>query len=209
MGRSLSLRARLILGVIALAAVGLVAADVATYSALSSFLIKRTDTSLQAAHVAVEGALFHDSGDGPPDHGRPGQGPASETPDRGSLTAAAPGDTIQVRRLDGHVLLTGSVPRFPGSKTLPGPALPASISVPAGTGERVAYFTVAGEERRWPVPRAGLDRARDEELPPRRRDPSDRRRQHVASVAAHRSARDGPRARRNRRCSVSGWFASG
>jgi two-component system, OmpR family, sensor kinase len=145
MGRSLSLRARLILGVIALAAVGLVAADVATYSALSSFLIKRTDSSLEAAHVAVEGALFHDAGGGRPDHGRPGQGQASEAPDRGSLTAAAPGDTIQVRRLDGHVLLTGSVPRFPGSKALPGPALPASISVPAGTGERVAYFTVAAK----------------------------------------------------------------
>src|SRR6478736_6775690 len=145
MGRSLSLRARLILGVIALAAVGLVAADVATYSALSSFLIKRTDSSLEAAHVAFEGALFHDAGGGRPDHGRPGQGPASEAPDRGSLTAAAPGDTIQVRRLDGHVLFTGSVPRFPGSKALPGPALPASISVPAGTGERVAYFTVAAE----------------------------------------------------------------
>ena len=37
--RRLSLRARLLLGVIALAAIGLIAADVITYSKLSSFLI--------------------------------------------------------------------------------------------------------------------------------------------------------------------------
>ena len=58
MRRSLSLRVRLILGVIALAAVGLVAADFATYSELRSFLMKRTDTSLNEAHVSVAGALF-------------------------------------------------------------------------------------------------------------------------------------------------------
>ena len=64
----LSLRARLLLGVIALAAVGLVAADLVTYSKLSSFLIDRTDTSLDAAHHAVEGAL-------PRQGGGPGPGP--------------------------------------------------------------------------------------------------------------------------------------
>src|SRR6266536_76857 len=42
--RGLSLRARLILGVIALAAIGLVAADIATYSSLRSFLLDRTET---------------------------------------------------------------------------------------------------------------------------------------------------------------------
>ena len=62
MRRSLSLRARLILGVIALAAVGLVAADFATYSALRSFLIDRTDTSLDVAHLSVQDALFHHGG---------------------------------------------------------------------------------------------------------------------------------------------------
>jgi hypothetical protein len=39
--RALSLRARLILGVIALAAAGLVAADLVTYTSLRSFLISR------------------------------------------------------------------------------------------------------------------------------------------------------------------------
>ncbi len=53
----LSLRARLLLGVVALAAVGLTAADVATYSSLRSFLIHRTDSSLNDAHRAVEGVF--------------------------------------------------------------------------------------------------------------------------------------------------------
>src|SRR5512140_2839593 len=111
--RRLSLRARLILGVIALAAVGLLAADFATYSALSSFLITRTDSSLQSAHVAVESALFPRRRGGPndPNDGGlrvPGSG-SDGPPDIGSLTAAAPGDTIQLRTLAGRILRTGSV----------------------------------------------------------------------------------------------------
>ena len=42
----LSLKARLVLGVIVLSAVGLAVADVATYASLRSFLIQRTDESL-------------------------------------------------------------------------------------------------------------------------------------------------------------------
>ena len=48
----LSLRARLLLAVIVLAAVGLVAADVATYSSLRSFLAHRTDNSLETPPTA-------------------------------------------------------------------------------------------------------------------------------------------------------------
>ena len=48
--RRLSLRARLVLGVLALATVGLVAADIATYTSLRSFLFDRTDSSLESAH---------------------------------------------------------------------------------------------------------------------------------------------------------------
>ena len=58
----LSLRARLLLGVVALAAIGLIAADVVTYAKLRSFLVQRTDTSLNAAHQAVEAALLRESG---------------------------------------------------------------------------------------------------------------------------------------------------
>jgi hypothetical protein len=52
--RRLSLRARLILGVIALAAVGLAAADIATYASLHRFLISHTDDFLDAAHTSAE-----------------------------------------------------------------------------------------------------------------------------------------------------------
>jgi two-component system OmpR family sensor kinase len=145
MRRSLSLRARLILGVIALTAVGLVVADVATYSSLRSFLVGQTDASLQAAHVAVESALFPDGhgGGGPHDNRPAGQAPPSDdTPRIGPLTAAAPGDTIQLRRLNGQIVINGGAPRFSGAKSSPPPALPAQISIPAGAGERVAYFTV-------------------------------------------------------------------
>jgi two-component system, OmpR family, sensor kinase len=154
MHRRLSLRARLILGVIALVAIGLVAADFATYSALRSFLIDRTDSSLDAAHVGVESALFHEHGAGsPPDHDdKGGARPSHDAPDLAPLTAAAPGDYIALRRLDGTVVSGGSVPRFPGGARAPAPSLPAHIGLGRANaqGERVAYFTVeakSGEER--------------------------------------------------------------
>ena len=52
----LSLRARLLLGVVLLAALGLAAADVATYTALRSFLVGRVDSTLQQDHIEVESA---------------------------------------------------------------------------------------------------------------------------------------------------------
>jgi len=51
----LSLRARLVLGVIMLAAVGLVAADIATYTSLRSFLFDRVDNTIDAAHPECVG----------------------------------------------------------------------------------------------------------------------------------------------------------
>jgi two-component system, OmpR family, sensor kinase len=140
--RRLSLRARLILGVIVLAAVGLGVADVVTYSSLGSFLIDRTDRSLDAAHVAAEGALF-----GPP--GGRGGGPRSdgespEEPPAGLLTAAVRGDYVEVRRLDGTVVVSGLTPQFSGSERPSPPKLPAKIGPPrarTGDGDRVSYFT--------------------------------------------------------------------
>jgi two-component system, OmpR family, sensor kinase len=129
----LSLRARLILTVIALAAVGLAAADAATYSSLSSFLTDRTDSSLETAHHSVQGALR-----GPPD-GRHGGDPFGGGDGNGRLSFAAPGDYIQIRSLDGTILR-----RVSSSATYPVPALPAQISLPTEpTGvDRVRYFTV-------------------------------------------------------------------
>ena len=52
--RRLSLRTRLVLGVLALAAVALLAANAATYLSLRSFLLNQVDSSLEAGHVEVE-----------------------------------------------------------------------------------------------------------------------------------------------------------
>jgi two-component system OmpR family sensor kinase len=150
MRRRLSLRARLILGVIALAAVGLVAADFATYSELRSFLIARTDRSLDAAHFPIVGALFR-SAHGPQGDRSSGQGgaslppPAGDTRGIGQILNAGPGDYVQLRRLDGGVVQTGQAPVFPGGAPLPLPALPAQITLPAGSGDRVRYFTVGAK----------------------------------------------------------------
>jgi two-component system, OmpR family, sensor kinase len=137
----LSLRARLILGVIVLAAAGLVAADAATYTSLRSFLFSRTDTSLESAHVAAESALR-----GP--HGEPGRDEPPHGPsdfgghDIGRLTASVPGVFVQVRRSNGTIVGGGAAPQFTGTKQSPPPRLPNRIPLSSrGGGEAVAYFT--------------------------------------------------------------------
>jgi two-component system OmpR family sensor kinase len=114
----LSLRARLLLGVVLLAALGLVVADVATYGSLRSFLVNRTDSALQDEHSAFEGG----------DH----------TP---------PGVWVEERAADGRtvVLPLQLTPGFRGQATPPTPVLPQTIRVPAQPNEgpdRVSYFTV-------------------------------------------------------------------
>ena len=120
--RPLSLRARLLLTVLALAAVGLVAADVATYRALSSFLLDRTDSSLDdSAH-----SLRRPGDDGP----------------------APPGVLVQVRSLDGTtVIATLPTIVIPGEGA-PSPSLPDTIDPPTEQAGRdmVHYFTVPGAD---------------------------------------------------------------
>jgi two-component system OmpR family sensor kinase len=137
--RRLSLRARLLLGVIALAAAGLIAADIATYTALRSFLLDRVDSTLDSTHVGVESALF-------PNHG-PGSGPGPGPSIQG-LFDQIPGYCIEVRRLDQSVVtgLQGCIPVFGQHKAAPGPDWPATISLPAkpntADGDRVRFLTV-------------------------------------------------------------------
>jgi two-component system OmpR family sensor kinase len=134
-----SLRARLILGVIVLAGIGLLAADVATYTSLRSFLIHRTDTALEATHRGVENSL-------PPDDG--------DTGPRGN-GGGGPGNYVEVRSLDGTVLLRRGQPRFPGQAIPSPPKLPATFSFPKQSSsrlgqDRATYLTVPavdGSER--------------------------------------------------------------
>ena len=132
----LSLRARLVLGVILLAGVGLAAADTATYSSLSSFLIGRTDSSLDAAHISVE----RTDGTGFDEHSH---GPGGLPLGNGALSDAVPGDYVQIRKLDGTIVSSVASSRFPGAAADPAPRLPTHVSLPAanGDGDRVAYFT--------------------------------------------------------------------
>jgi two-component system OmpR family sensor kinase len=119
----LSLRTRLLVGVIALAAVGLVAADVATYSELRSFLVSRTDTTLQEEHQAFEGG-----------GGRPPTGVYSEL--RAPNGSTVLGDGLRVTL-------------FRGQSTPPIPELPQTIHVPVQPNEgpdRVSYFTVGSRD---------------------------------------------------------------
>ena len=156
MGRRLSLRARLILGVVALAGIGLVAADVITYTSLRSFLISRTDDFLDTAHSSAESALHGPNG---PDGGSAPQPSPDESPDIGQLKARVPGLFVQVRRADGTIVATGAAPQFPGTKKAPPPRLPKTISLTSRQGaDRVGYFTVAatGGDSRYRV-RASID----------------------------------------------------
>jgi two-component system, OmpR family, sensor kinase len=148
---AISLRARLVLGVIVLAALGLALADVATYASLRSFLFHRTDSTLQAAHPIVEGNVLGSRGRGGPG---PEEGPAG---------AGAPGvDYVQVRSLTGRVLESGPVFQFGEEEPPVPPRLPAEIALPKSPdaeGDRVTYFTVPAQsgDGRYRV-RASIER---------------------------------------------------
>jgi two-component system OmpR family sensor kinase len=145
----LSLRTRLILGVISLAAIGLLAADLATYSSLRSFLVARTDSALDDAHRAVELALEN----GPSEHGPAGgggNGPAEPaSAELGPLTSAVRGDYVQVRRLNGSIVLGGLAAQFPGGEQPSPPQLPKTVALPRRTepaGDRTTYFTAPAKK---------------------------------------------------------------
>jgi two-component system OmpR family sensor kinase len=110
----LSLKARLVLGVIVLSAIGLAAADVATYTSLRSFLVQRTDESLQNVARAAE----HDL--------RRGCAGSQSRPPPG----ASPGDFFQVRR-DGEALCTRQVAALGDTAEPSPPRLPATIGAPS------------------------------------------------------------------------------
>ena len=123
----LSLRARLLIAVAAVALVGLVAADVATYTALRSFLVDRVDESLTAAHTPLIRSLF---------------GPLDRSPggDAGALAAAAPGAYVELRSRDGTTLVSQSTR---GEFTTTRPRLPEQVSgLDSNHDESATFFTV-------------------------------------------------------------------
>jgi two-component system OmpR family sensor kinase len=135
----LSLRARLLLGLTAIAAVGLLAADIVTYTALKSFLYNRVDSTLNSVHPGVENVLFGGGGGGPN-----GRGPGGGN-DLNQLFGSIPGDCIQLRTLRQGVLGQTCIPVF-GNPVAPAPKYPAKLSLPATSnssdGDRVSFLTV-------------------------------------------------------------------
>jgi two-component system, OmpR family, sensor kinase len=125
--RRLSLRARLLLGVVILAAFGLAAADAATYLSLRSFQLDQVDAALESGHVQIEHEAY-----GPP-----------APPGLGETGPPAQGvDWYEVRTIAGRVISKS----FLGKGESP-PRLPATVRVsttPANREdpERVSYFTV-------------------------------------------------------------------
>src|SRR5207248_1424775 len=118
--RVLSLRARLVLGVLALAAVGLAAADGVTYRELRSSLLARVDSTLQSEHQDAEHQQFGPGGNPTPDY-------------------------VQLRATNGAVLYTSEPPHF-GSAAASPPDLPKTIGPLAPQGrDLVRYFTVPAQ----------------------------------------------------------------
>src|SRR5690349_4461729 len=109
----MSLRARLLLAVGAIALVALVVADVATYSSLRSFLNDRVDQSLDTVTTTVE------NGQGGGRHGPPG-GP-------GERAVVAAETFVQFRAEDGRVLGTHAAEARNGDQS--SPQLPDSIEL--------------------------------------------------------------------------------
>jgi two-component system, OmpR family, sensor kinase len=125
----LSLRARLLLGVVLLAALGLVAADVATYQSLGDYLLSRVDNTLNAVHPGVEQTMF---GGGHDQHAGPDE-------------LAPPGYCVQLRTLGGRTL-ESPCQNAPGETAESPPRYPSTVSLPGrpNTAEhdRVRFLTI-------------------------------------------------------------------
>jgi two-component system OmpR family sensor kinase len=123
--QGMSLRARLLLVLGVLSAAGLVAADIATYTALRSSLFQRVDNSLDTSANAVLGVLSRPGRDGP---GRRSPFGLNGLAALGVLT---PGMYVEVRPTDGSRSFTATV-RRPGEA---GPTLKVPSSFrPASDG---------------------------------------------------------------------------
>jgi two-component system OmpR family sensor kinase len=130
--------------VVAIAA--LVAADVATYSALRSFLLDRVDQGLQASHVQIEQCLVQ----GCPQ----GFGPGGPSEDNGpGPPGRLPQDTfLEVRYPSGESYVADAYPYAGGSGTAPKlPAVITGFSKRADPGgEPTTYFNAPAAQKGGP-----------------------------------------------------------
>jgi two-component system OmpR family sensor kinase len=124
-----SLRARLLLVLAALTAAGLVVANVATYAALRSFLVDRTDRSLAVSARILGGSFRHPGGF---------VGPREVE----SLASLTPGVFIEVRDPAGEVVGSSVLRRDEADPPLP--SLPDQL--PEAAPGDAALFTVDARE---------------------------------------------------------------
>lgn len=116
----MSLRARLLAASLLLVVIGLVVADVATYTALRSFLIHRVDQQLGAAQSSVERALFDPHG-----------GVVGAT--LRQLGEVVPGVYVLIRDETGQTL--AFAPGRPRDATPSAPKVPDKLGLPAAQAE--------------------------------------------------------------------------
>lgn len=122
----LSLRARLLIGVISLVVIGLLVSNIATYAALQTFLVSRLDDQLKSGHAEAMAALGEREG--------PGPAPSSSFPT---------GTVLQVIGLDGTVLAERVTSLQGTRQSTARPVLPKTLPVKA-TDTPSDPFTVAG-----------------------------------------------------------------
>jgi two-component system, OmpR family, sensor kinase len=144
-----SIRARLLVATAVIALVALVAADIATYASLRSFLYDQIDNSLELSHRAVEASIGGNSG--PPPPAGPGAGPQScPTLDGEPVNAEglSPGTVIEVRTASAKTVYLCDIAVL-GSSTVHNPALPAKITGfqanAADEGEPAVYFNAPAQ----------------------------------------------------------------
>jgi two-component system OmpR family sensor kinase len=147
-----SLRSRLLLALGVVVVAALLAADVATYSALRSFLLNQVDQSLQLDHSPVEQCLLTGCNGGPPGTG--GGGPPGPegggTDDGGGPFRLAPGTFLEVRPASG----TPAVYPALGRNAQLSPRLPATITGFSAKddpgGEPTIYFNAQSADKGGP-----------------------------------------------------------
>jgi two-component system, OmpR family, sensor kinase len=121
---TLSLRGRLLIGVISLVVIGLLISDIATYFSLQSFLLNRLDAQLTDGRAVAVGVL---GGPGP-------RGPGDQFPIGTIVERITPSGTLigQPLRYD-----------FPSSTSVAVPVLPQPL--PQATEQQPAQLTLAGK----------------------------------------------------------------
>jgi two-component system, OmpR family, sensor kinase len=147
----MSLRARLIVGLLALAAAGLVTLAAVTYVEQRSQLYDRVDQQAQSAEGPVSAKLDSVGANvigGMPDRGGPGFGPQGRGPDHGPGGALPAGYAVGQRRdpsgtpVGQTVVLSGA-----SQQKLPAPRFPASV----GVGHPVTVRAVGNSSLRYRV----------------------------------------------------------